>query len=967
MFIGRHEEQRALADLLAGVREGRSGTLVLVGEPGVGKTSLLDQARCSSDVRVVAIAGVEPEMCLGYAALHRLLRPWLGEIDALPEPQSDSLRTAFGRTAGPTPDRYLVGMATLTLLAEASAPQPLLCLIDDAQWLDRESADALTFVARRLHAEALGLLFATREDSPGGLPALTLTGLPPGDARNLLSASVPARVDAQNPIPTAIPVRLDAPEPLPTAIPVRVDGRDPLPAGIPVRLDDAVAATIVAGTGGNPLALIELARTLTPGQLAGIAPLPTPLPVGDRLETHFRHQIRPLPALTRLLLLLVSAAPPNEPSLLWRAAIHLEIAADEIDHALAAGILTPSLDFRHPLIRSAVYRGAEAPERRRVHAALAAVYDPVLDADRHAWHRAQATIGLDEEVATLLERAAERGGHSERAAFLSRAADLSPDPRARAARLVAAARAHLVLGDPAAAGELLDRAESSHAAHLVPAVPSASRPPAQPESRAVSVARADDGTRRTAQNPSGPDLSLTLARQARATAEMYAGHYATAPAMLLEAAESIAGVDAVLTRRMLFEAMQAILIAGDHNSTLELARTVMASPAMETARPTYADLFLIGYATRLTGDYRAAVPLMRAALATLDAGVVEEGPPLAVISTLAADDLWDEDAGRRAWTRLEEYDRRTGALGTLRTTLAVGAGWELRAGRFDAAEALQDELAALSTLVGQPLRGETQRIELLAWRGREAETRAMAAEATGLDHFVRNSVAILEISLGHYPAALDCLKPSFDRDKPGAATRSLHEIVESGVRGGDHEAAKAALVRMEERAPVSGTPWGLGLLARGRALMADDDHAEAFYQESLELLAHTQIRTEQARSHLLYGEWLRRRRRRADARSQLRTAHDMFAQMGAEAFAARAQLELKATGDHPTPRTNRPDRDLTPQERQVAALAAAGATNSEIAARLFLSTSTVEYHLTRIYRKLAITSRRKLAAALRGA
>ncbi|GAB2607882.1 helix-turn-helix transcriptional regulator [Paractinoplanes abujensis] len=870
MFVGRHEEQRMLAGLVAGVRDGRSGTLVLAGEPGTGKTSLLGQA---GGVRVVPIAGAEPEMCLGYAALHRLLRPWLPRLDALPAPQAGALRTAFGHTAGGPADRYLVGMATLTLLAGVSTPEPLICVIDDAQWLDRETADALTFVARRLHAEALGLLFATRPDGLarlGGLPVTTLTGLPRADARSLLTA--------------------------------RVAGH----------LDDTVADHLAAGTGGNPLALIELARTLTPGQLAGLVPLPAPLPVGDLLETHFLGQISPLPAPARLLLLLVSVASPGDPALLWRAAVQLGIAAHEADVALSAGLLTPALDFRHPLIRSAVHRGADPSDRRRVHAALAAVHDPVRDPDRHAWHRAQATIGLDEDVAALLEKASERGGHAVRAAFLARAADLSPGPRAQASRLVAAARAHLVLGDPVAAGQMLDRAE-----------PGLDRP----------VPRA-------------------LARQARATAEMYAGRYDAAPRILLEAAASITAEDAPLARRMMFEALQAMLVTSDQATMLELARTVLAAPAP-------ADPFLIGFATRITGDYRTAVPLLRDALAAVD---TDDGLPLAVISILAADDLWDEEAGRRAWSRLEAYDRDNGALGSLRTTLAVGVAWELRAGRFDAAEALQDELTGLSRVVGQPMRGEPQRIELLAWQGRETEARALAAAATGLGFLVRNSLAVLEISLGDYPAALACVQPSLEWDKPGAATRSLPEIVEAGVRSGDHETAKTALVRMEQRAPVSGTPWALGLLARCRALMADDP--DALYREALDHLGRTRIVTELARTHLLYGEWLRRRRRRADARVHLHHAHDLFTHMGAAAFVSRTRSELLATGEvFPAPAA-RTGGHLTPQERQVATLAAAGSTNTEIAARLFLSTSTVEYHLTRIYRKLGITSRRKLAAAL---
>ncbi|WP_067685344.1 AAA family ATPase [Actinoplanes awajinensis] len=898
-FIGRHRERQVLADLLAGVREGRSGTLVLVGEPGTGKTSLLDQVAAGCpDVHTVRIAGVESEMRLGFAALHRLLRPWLPHIDELPAPQRDALHTAFGRLAGVAPDRYLAGMAALTLLADAAAPQPLLCAVDDAQWLDRESAEVLAFVARRLHAEAIGLVFATRPHGQAlvdGLPALTVTGLPDDDAESLLSTSISGH------------------------------------------LDGAVAARIVAGTGGNPLALIELAHALTAEQLTGITPLPSPLPVGTFLETHFLRQVGRLPAETRTLLLLVSATPPEDPSLLWRAAGHLGIAAAMADPALTAGILTPALDFRHPLIRSAVYRGADPADRRLAHAALAAVCDPVLDRDRHAWHRAEATIGLDEQVAAELDRAADRararGGHAERAAFLSRAADLSPDPRARAARLVAAAHAHLVLGDPASVGPMLDRAE-----HGLD----------QPVPRAI-------------------------ARQTRAIAEMYTGRFTGAATILLDAAGSIAAVDAGLARTMMFDALQAVLFTDDRDATLTLpalARAVQDSPASTRTDDFsygYADLFLYGYTTRIAVGYRPAVPLMRAALAALSSdgdSLAEECLPLAVISMFAAEDVWDEDGGRRVWRRLEKHDRDNGALANLRTTLVAGATWELRAGRFDAAAALQDELDELSDVVGQPHRGGIQRIELLAWSGREAETRAVAAAGLGFDDYVQNSLAVLEISLGRHHEALALLLPAFDRDKPGVATRSLHEIVEAGVRGGDDPAAKAALTRMEERAQASGTPWALGLLARCRALMADDEQAEDLYRESADLLARTSIVTEQARTHLLFGEWLRRRRRRADARAELRTAYEMFTRMGAAAFAERARVELLATGERARRRDEQATRDLTPQEKQVASLAAAGATNGEIAARLFLSTSTVEYHLTKVFRKLAITSRRRLATVL---
>ncbi|MEV6349794.1 AAA family ATPase [Actinoplanes sp. NPDC051851] len=895
-FIGRREEQRVLAELMDGVRDGRSGTLVLSGEPGTGKTSLLDRvATGHPDIRVVRIVGVESETVLGFAALHRLVRPWLTGIDALPDPQRDALRTAFGGQAGVPADRYLAGMAVLTLLAEAAVERPLLCVVDDAHWLDRASAEVLAFVARRLHAEAIGFVVGTRPQGLSlfeGLPTLTVAGLPGDDAGDLLTASIAGRVDG------------------------------------------AVAAKLVDGTGGNPLALVELAGTLTAEQLTGTAPLPQSLPVGALLESHYQRQVERLPAETRTLLLLVSAAPPDEPTLLWRAAAKLGVAADRADPALSAGILTDTFGFRHPLIRSAVYRGAAAADRRRVHAALAGVCDPVHDLDRYAWHRAEATIGLDEGVAADLERASEdarsRGGYAEQAAFLSRAAELSPDPRDQATRLVAAARAHLALGEPRAARALIARAEPG----LADPVPRA------------------------------------LARQAWATAQIYSGRFADVPATLVEAAASIADLDAGLARRMMFEALQAIVFSDDRATTLtlrELSREVLASPVARTTAPTCTDLFLLGFATRTAVGYRDAVPLMRDALTALNgaADLAEQSLPLAVISAFTAEDVWDDAAGRRAWQKLEAHDRATGALGTLRTTLMVGATWEMRAGRFAAAAARHDELAELSDVLRQA-HPQIQRVELMAWSGRDAEARAAVTAGIGFDDVIRNSLAVLDIAHGRYAEALAALLPSFERDMPGVANRSLHDIVEAGVRGGDDQAATAALTRMQERVPVSATPWGLGLLARCRALTAGDEHAEQFYRESAGHLARTEIAIERARTHLLYGEWLRRCRRRADARAELRTAYEMFSTMGAGAFAERARTELTATGERPESRTEQAGHGLTPQETQVATLAAAGATNTEIAARLFLSTSTVEYHLTKIFRKLAITSRRKLAGALAG-
>ncbi len=867
LLVGRGEELSRIADGLRRTTEPAGAALVLRGPAGVGKSALLTTAAGlarEQGLRVLSVTGVQAETRLPFAALRHLLDP-LGGL---------GLETAEPHTAG---------LAALELLSAAGENGPICLIVDDAQWIDLQSWEALAFLGRRLPDEPLFLLVAVREgdEAAGRLAGLGLAEAQVGPLAEEDAESLLDRVAADL-----------APE---------LRGR------------------VLTEAGGNPLGLIELAATA--GRHGG----PGSLPLTARLERTYATVVDGLPAPTRKTLL-VAAVDDSESLDEVLSAAGGE--AKSLRPALTAGLLTVDGDvvrFRHPLIRSAVYRGAGAADRRRVHAALAAVCDPVLDLDRQAWHRAEATIGLDEQVAAHLERASEnarsRGGYAEQAAFLARAAELSPDPQDQAARLVAAARAHL-------ARALLDRAEPA----LVEPVPRA------------------------------------LARQARATAQIYSGRFTQVPAILLEAAESIADQDAGLARKMMFEALQAIVFSDDRVTTVtlrDLAREVLASPAAQTPAPGYTDLFLTGFATRTAVGYRAAVPLMRAALQALDTAdnLAEECLPLAVISAFTAEDVWDDEAGHRAWQRLEAHDRANGALGTLLTTLMVGATWEMRAGRFAAAYARHDELAQLSDVLRQA-HPRIQLVELLAWSGREAEARAAATADVGFDDVINNSLAVLEIGLGRYAEALAALLPSFERDMPGVANRSLHDIVEAGVRGGNPEAAEAALARMQERVPVSGTAWGLGLLARCRALLADDEHAEQLYRESADQLARTRITIERARTHLLYGEWLRRGRRRADARTQLRTAHDMFTKMGAAAFAERARSELTAAGERPQDRAEQVTHGLTPQEKQVASLAAAGATNGEIAARLFLSTSTVEYHLTKIFRKLAITSRRKLAAAL---
>jgi DNA-binding CsgD family transcriptional regulator len=904
-LTGRHQETRVLDDALASIRDGMSSALVLVGEAGIGKSRLLDHvAETAQDLRVIRTAGIAPEARVGFGALHRLLRPLLAGLDTLPVPQYEALASAFAMIPGPPADRYLVGMATLTLLADAAAARPLLCLVDDVQWLDRESHDALAFVGRRLGADAVGLLITNREDPDHpttfeGISVLPVRGLADGDAQELLRRNVPGR------------------------------------------LDPAVAARIVADTGGNPLALLETAGALSAAHLAGRVPLPEPLPVGPRLESHFGQLIQRLPEQTRTLLVLLSAAPPEDSVLLWRAADRLGVPADAADAAISAGILIHDqvVDFRHPLIRSAVYGGADAAQRRRVHEALAAVSDPVRSPERRAWHRAEATIGLDDEVAGELdsasERARSRGGYAARAAFLARAAELSV--AGRAGRLVEAARAYLVLGDPVSSQAMLERAEPLLTA--------------------------------------GDPVLRARTLHARATTGLYFGRITGVPPLILAAAAAVADDDPALARTMLMEGLLAALF-GDHRKLWEFGRAVLASPALRTAEPTIADLLLQGFAIRLGTGYPSAVPVLQAALAALCQGgeIAEAGMPIAALTAYAAEEVCDEAAGLEAARVLETHERRTGALGALRTTLAVRSLWELRTGRFAAATACLDEIDDLAAVVGQQSPELTIRIELLAWSGQEAPMRAAAKffagdrierhSHDGYGGWVRHCLTVLELSLGRYAEAAAYARAAFVGDEPGLALQALPDLVEAAVRSGDHRAAKEALRRLEERAPLAGTPWALGLLARCRALMADDEHAEAFYVESMNLLGRTLMRPELARTHLLYGEWLRRRKRRGEARGELRTAHQMFADMGAAAWAERARVELQATGEQARKRTVQTEHHLTPQERRIAELAADGATNAEIATRLFITQSTVEYHLNKIFRKLDITSRRRLRSVL---
>lgn len=912
-LLGRQAERDAIDELLAAARDGLSGVLMLTGEPGIGKTRLLEYAAAAAaDLTVIWLTGVESETQLGFGALHRLLVPFLDRIAGLPARQRDALRAAFGLGGGEPPDRYLVGLATLTMLSAVAIDQPLVCLVDDVHWLDRESAEALAFTARRLHADSLAFIFAGR----------IAAARPEADGQATFAA-LPVR-------------RLAGMEPL--------DARALLALGVKGSLDPAVADRLVAGTGGNPLALIELTVQLSPEQLVGVTPLPARLPVSRMLDAYFRTAITALPADTRTLLLLIAAAPADDAPLIWRAAGRLGLTARAADAAAEGGILTrtPPPAFRHPLIRSVVYADADSGQRRQVHAALAAACDSVGDAERSAWHRAEAAAGADDQVAGELEAAAElartRGGYSEQALFLSRAAELTVAPERRAERLVAAADAHLISGDPVAAETLLDMAS----AHLN-----------EPAQRA--------GALRT-----------------KAVIEMFHVRVANVPAMLLDAVAELGGRDPGMTWDLLYEAMHAALMAQDRISGTTLTDVAKATAAAwhDPDAPDWsADLIMEGLALRVVEGHAKAAPILRRALARLRtaAELKETGIPLAVLVSLATDDLWDIESLRELVDRLAVADREQGALYALGMTLLVTAQAKIVGAGFAEADACYAQSDDFFAATGFPAVGAVNRAYLLAWSGREDELRAAVAGIVNLgDSFGHgrmlqigwHALALLDLGLGRYQPALNHALVIFHQDPPAVGNLVLPLIVEAGVRTGHREIAAAALARMTERAQAAGTPWGLGLLARCQALMSTDEDAEARYRDSVELLSRVPVALDLAHTRLLFGEWLRRRRQRRAARTHLRAAHQLFDSCGAVPFAERARAELLATGGQVRKRTMPAPNDLTPQEQQVAVLAAEGCTNAEIASRLFITVSTVEFHLNKVFRKLGISSRRQIKSRL---
>lgn len=900
---GRDAERRALDDVLATIRAGSSRALALRGEAGIGKSELLAHLMdATAGVTVLRAAGVEADGELVFAGLQQLCAPVLARANDLPAPQRNAVEVAFGLRDGPAPDRFLVGLAVLGLLAAAGADGPVLCVIDDVQWLDRVSVQTLGFVARRLLAEPVALVFASREPVSDleGLPELEVGGLADADARELLASVLHGR------------------------------------------LDDRVRDRIVAEARGNPLALLELPRELGPAALAGGYFRPDARPVPGRLEEHFVMRIRALPRDTRRFLVVAAAESLGDPTLLLRAVRVLELAPDSGLAAQEDGLIEigARVGFRHPLVRSAVYRDAEPGDRRAAHRALASVTDAALDPDRRAWHRAHAAIGPDEAVAFELERSAGRarvrGGTAAAAAFLARAVELTPDPARRGSRALAAAAAKSAASALEAAGEMLDVAE---------------------------MAPLDD-------------LQRAQLAQLRARLLFSRSRGGGGAPMLVESVTQftdVAKVLSVLDPRLAGEAHLDALSAAMYVGRLggpHLVRDAAAAAmaALGSAAPgQLVDQVTHALANRLTAGPTAGLPELRAAAAAITAeDWLWQAFPMA--HEALVHEPWDDDTWHRLSGEAVRIATEAGALEVLPRALVSRAGVHVQAGEFDTARRLIAEADEISAAAGvAPVR--YHRLALLAWTGDEAETTRLVdatvrdgvARGEGRVHGIAGAViALLHNGRGQYQLALDAVIPASEYEDTGIHPWGLIELVEAAARTGHHATAADAMERLAERTTAAGTDWALATEARSQALLQEGSIAEDLYVEAIERFGRTRIVVHLARARLLYGEWLRRQNRRTDARAQLRIAHDMFTGMGADAFAERTRRELLATGEKARKREAATGQALTPQEQQIAELAGAGLTNPEIGAQLFISAHTVEWHLRKIFAKLAIRSRREL-------
>ncbi|MDN4475276.1 LuxR family transcriptional regulator [Demequina sp. SYSU T00192] len=904
--VGRADELGALHTLIASARNGHGGALLVHGDPGMGKTTLLGGAVAgAAALRVVAVPGFAIESSLAYAALQRLIAPFAHLVDGLPGPQRDALLTAVGATSGPPPERALVGLGTLSLLARAGDEAPLLCLADDAHHLDRESLEALGFVARRLSAEAVAIVFASRDDDAtvralAGVPRLDLAGLDPDAAAELLTRSVGGG------------------------------------------LEPSIVAEVVARTGGNPLALTDLGARWTADELTAAAREEAPIPVGPRLEAHYTAAAAALPPETRRWLVLAAAESTGDAAVIHAAAAGLGIPAGASAPAEEAGLVEvrDGVRFRHPLVRSAVYARATDLDRRGAHAALQGEATRRGLAEVAAWHAAAACSGPDDDVAALLEAAADstgaRGGRASRARLLARAADLSNRADDRARRLVAAAEAAIGAGAGVLARQLLSTVDES----------------------------ALDAARRGAMRTVDALCTVYLSDASRLP---------TVVDTLVHAADDFREADPIREQVTLLHALAFALSTEDRAEGWPLERLGARLRAAADVAPGRQALALRAAGAFALDDYASAVPHLRAAREMFDEEADAELLGLATFAALVTVGLCEFEDASKVWTRLADEASARGALRELDSILWVLSSLEVGRNNPRAARAYLDRCTELRRALGHE-DAQAVNAALLIWEGLPpgaGDHLVATMRASGYGGVARMALgtqAIVEIGAGEYASAHARLAWLASHPYLQASLHHLPELVEASVRCGRHDDARAAAARIDDLARATGSRWARGMAARAAALLADGGEAEHRYLESIELLDIPGHAGDHARGRLLYGEWLRRMRRRADARAQLRLALEVLDAQGATPFAERARRELVAAGaaDAPAHPGDAHGPELSPQEAEVARMAARGATNAEIGAALFISPNTVDYHLRKVFRKLGVTSRRQLADRLPG-
>jgi DNA-binding CsgD family transcriptional regulator len=902
---GRHLERSRIGELLDGARSSRSAVLILLGEAGVGKSALLEDAREQADgMRVLTGSGVESEAQLPFAALHQVVRPVLGLVDSVPPPQAAALRGALGLAEGGCDDRFLISLATLSLLAEAAEGQPLLCLVDDAHWLDEASADALVFAARRLEAEGIVMLFAAREgehrrfEAPG-LPELRVGGLDP------------------------------------TAAGALIDQREG------VALSPAVRERLVTEAEGNPLALLELSAGLSEAQLSGAEPLLAPIPVSARVERAFLARVRRLPEETQTLLLVAAADDTGELATVLQAAAELGAGAEALDAAVEAGLVQvreTQLGLRHPLVRSAVYQGATLSERQAAHRALASALEGEAEADRRAWHRAAASLEPDYSVVEELEQAAHRA--RERSAFAAaslafeRAAALTPDEHQRVRQLTAAAENAWLSGRYERAVVLLERA--------------------------------------------GPLASTTIERAEiagyRGLIELTRGRPADAFGVLMQAATEVASIDGERALALLNLASVTAAIAGDSEANIAIAKVVRELAVEQTPFAAMLTQLLIGLGAHSELDFDRAAVSLRSALALEDEvqeADLAEHPVAVLFAARAALYLGDDRAAYRRYRAAADSARASGLVGSLTQNLGILISAEIWAGRWDSAWASAREGLRLGRETGQDHLAAQMVVCLAlvaALRGNEDECRALAGEAyevaseRGL-RLVADvaswAVVELELGLGRPEEAL-----ARSRDISGTLVVAWGALdrIEAAIRGGDHTTAQARLESFEAWADATAAAWARAVALHCRALLSEEEHeADHLFRAARDVHEEATRPFERARTELAFGEFLRRTRRRVEAREHLRAALDAFERLGATLWAERARVELRASGQTARKREPSTRGDLTAQELQIARFVAQGFSNREVAAQLFLSPRTIDFHLRNVFRKLGLSSRTQLA------